>query len=49
VIVGMDFFTVIILNFRILYGLFLIHHGRREILHFNSTEHPTANDCPAAS
>jgi putative transposase len=41
-IVGMDFFTVITLNFRILYSLFLIHHGRREILHFNSTEHPTS-------
>jgi putative transposase len=42
VIVGMDFFIVITLNFRILYGLFLIRHGRREILHFNSTEHPTS-------
>ena len=42
VIVGMDLFTVITLNFRILYGLFLIHHHRREILHFNSTEHPTS-------
>ena len=36
-----DFFTVITLNFRILYCLFLIRHGRREIIHFNVTEHPT--------
>jgi hypothetical protein len=38
----MDFFTVITLNFRILYGLFLIRHSHREVLHFNSTEHPTS-------
>jgi putative transposase len=41
VIAGMDFFTVITANFRILYCLFLIHHNRREIIHFNVTEHPT--------
>jgi putative transposase len=41
VITGMDFFTVITLNFRILYCLFLIRHDRRHILHFNCTEHPT--------
>jgi putative transposase len=41
-IVGMDFFTVITANFRILYCLFLIRHSRREILHFNATEHPTS-------
>jgi len=29
-------------NFRILYCLFLIHHDRREIIHFNSTQHPTS-------
>ncbi len=38
----MDFFTVIPANFRILYGLFLIRHSRREIIHFNATEHPTS-------
>ena len=37
----MDFFTVITANFRILYCLFLIRHDRREIIHFNVTEHPT--------
>jgi transposase InsO family protein len=41
VIAGMDFFTVITANFRILYCLFLIHHNRREIIHLNLTEHPT--------
>jgi putative transposase len=38
----MDFFTVITANFRIVYGLFLIRHSRREIIHFNATEHPTS-------
>jgi putative transposase len=42
VIVGMDFFTVVTANFRILYCLFLIRHSRREIIHFNATEHPTS-------
>jgi len=41
VIGGMDFFTVITANFRILYCFFLIHHIRREIIHLNVTEHPT--------
>ena len=40
-IAGMDFFTVITANFRILYCLFLIRHDRREIVHLNVTEHPT--------
>jgi len=42
VIAGMDFLTVITANFRILYCLLLIRHDRREILHFNSTQHPTS-------
>jgi hypothetical protein len=29
------------LNFRVLYCFFVIEHGRRKILHFNVTEHPT--------
>jgi putative transposase len=41
-IAGMDFFTVMTANFRILYCLFLIRHDRREIIHFNSTQHPTS-------
>jgi putative transposase len=40
-ITGMDFFTVITANFRILYCLFLIRHDRREIIQRNVTEHPT--------
>ncbi len=40
-IVGMDFFTVITANFRILYCLFLIRHDRREIIHLDATQHPT--------
>jgi putative transposase len=38
----MDFFTVMTANFRILYGLFLIRHDHREIIHFNSMQHPTS-------
>jgi hypothetical protein len=37
----MDFFTVPTLTFRVLYCFFVIEHGRRKILHFNVTEHPT--------
>jgi transposase InsO family protein len=40
-IVAMDFFTVPTLNFRLLYCFFVIEHGRRRILHFNVTSHPT--------
>jgi len=40
-IAAMDFFTVPTATFRVLYGFFLISHGRRNILHFNVTEHPT--------
>jgi putative transposase len=38
----MDFFTMITANLRILCCLFLIRHDRREIIHFNSTQHPTS-------
>ena len=41
VITAMDFFTVPTLTFRVLYCFFVIEHGRRRILHFNVTEHPT--------
>jgi len=43
VIAAFDFFTVPTLNFRTLYCFFVIEHGRRRILHFNCTEHPTGN------
>ena len=42
VIVALDFFTVPTITFELLYCLFVIHHGRRRILHFNITRHPTA-------
>jgi transposase InsO family protein len=43
VIAAMDFFTVPTLSFRVLYCFFVIDHGRRKILHFNVTEHPTGH------
>ncbi len=42
VIVAFDFFTVPTLTFKLLYCFFVIEHGRRRILHFNVTRHPTA-------
>jgi transposase InsO family protein len=42
VIVAFDFFTVPTLTFQLLYCFFLIEHGRRRVLHFNITRHPTA-------
>jgi putative transposase len=38
----MDLFCVPTASFRLLYGFFVIHHGRRLVLHFNTTFHPTA-------
>jgi putative transposase len=43
VIVAMDFFTVPTLSFQHLYCFFVIEHGRRRILHFNVTPHPTSD------
>jgi hypothetical protein len=43
VIVAFDFFTVPTLTFQLLYCFFVIEHGRRRILHFNVTRHPTAD------
>jgi transposase InsO family protein len=42
VIVAFDFFTVPTMTFKLLYCFFVIAHGRRKILHFNVTRHPTA-------
>ena len=42
VIVAFDFFTVPTVSFQVLYCFFVIEHGRRKILHFNVTPHPTA-------
>jgi transposase InsO family protein len=43
VIVAFDFFTVPTVTFQLLYCFFVIAHGRRKILHFNVTRHPTAD------
>jgi putative transposase len=42
VIVAFDFFTVPTLTFQLLYAFFVIEHGRRRVVHFNVTRHPTA-------
>jgi transposase InsO family protein len=41
-IAAMDFFTVPMVTFRVLYCFFVISHDRRRILHFNVTRHPTS-------
>jgi hypothetical protein len=43
VMVAFDFFTVPTVTFQLLYCFFVIAHGRRKILHFNVTRHPTAD------
>jgi putative transposase len=43
VIVAFDFFTVPTVTFQLLYCFFVIAHGRRKILYFNVTRHPTAD------
>ena len=42
VIVAFDFFTAPTVTFKLLRCLFVIARGRRKILHFNVTRHPTA-------
>jgi transposase InsO family protein len=42
-ITAMDYFIVPTLSFRVLYCFFVIEHGRRRILHFNVTKHPTSS------
>jgi len=39
-ITAIDFFTTP--TFRVLYVLLVLHHERRHIIHFNVTEHPSA-------
>jgi putative transposase len=41
-IAAMDFFTVPMLTFGVLYCFFVIGHDRRKILHFNVTRNPNA-------
>ncbi len=42
-IAGMDFFVVPTVRFELLYVWFALDHGRRRVLHYNVTAHPTAN------
>ena len=42
-ITGMDLFVVPTVRFELLYVWFVLDHGRRRVLHFNVTAHPTAN------
>ena len=41
-LVSIDFFTVPSATFRILFVFVVLAHDRRRLLHFNVTEHPTA-------
>jgi hypothetical protein len=41
-IAAMDLFIVPTISFRLLYGLLIMGHGRRQILWFGVTAHPTA-------
>src|SRR5499426_1549069 len=41
-IVAIDFFVVPILTFQLLFGLLILRHHRRELVHVNVTDHPTA-------
>jgi transposase InsO family protein len=41
-LIALDFFTVPTATFRVLFVLVVLSHGRRRLMHFNVTEHPTA-------
>ena len=41
-LVSVDFFTVPTATFRILYVFVILRHDRREVVHFNVTQNPTA-------
>ena len=41
-LVSVDFFTLPTATFRVLFVFIVLRHDRRRILHFNVTEHPTA-------
>ena len=40
--VSIDFFTVPTITMKVLFVFVVLEHRRREVLHFNVTEHPTA-------
>ena len=41
-IVSVDFFTVPTIRLRVLFVFLVLQHRRREVLHFNITDHPTS-------
>jgi putative transposase len=41
-LIALDFFTVPTATFRVLFVLVVLTHSRRRLVHFNVTEHPTA-------
>ena len=41
-IVGIDFFVVPTFTFRLLFAFIVLRHDRRELVHVNVTDHPTA-------
>jgi len=41
-IVAIDFFVVPTLTFQLLFGFLILRHHRRELVHVNTTDHPTA-------
>jgi hypothetical protein len=41
-LVSFDFLTVPTATYRVLYVFIVLAHDRRQVLHFNVTEHPTA-------
>jgi transposase InsO family protein len=41
-IAAIDFFVVPTVTFRLLFGFVILRHQRREVVHFNVTEHPSA-------
>ena len=40
--VSIDFFTVPTVTFRVLFAIIILKNNRRKVVHFNTTEHPTA-------
>jgi transposase InsO family protein len=40
--VSIDFFTVPTVTMKVLFVFLVLEHRRRQVLHFNVTEHPTA-------
>lgn len=41
-LVSIDFFTVPTARFQVVFGFLVLSHNRRRVLHFNATDHPTA-------